>query len=132
MNKIFEGIKLRTREEQEEFFRLCDEIGIYTDRDIANFKKEVECTDDNFLQALRDYRAELGPDFKIADPDYERQLAMSEDFDIDDLVEALMPYLGTTFMVDVRLGLDPHNEVTLIMHKDGNEVKIPFEFGEQY
>jgi hypothetical protein len=62
-------------------------------------------------------------------------LIKSKDIDhikVDDLVEALMPYLGTTFSVDVRLGLDPHNEVTLIMHKDGSEVKIPFEFGEQY
>jgi hypothetical protein len=86
---ISEGIKLRNDAERKEFFRLCDEIGIYTDKDIVNFKKEVGCTDENILQALRDYRAELGPDFKIADPDYERKLAVSEDFDIDGLVEAL-------------------------------------------
>jgi hypothetical protein len=87
---ISEGIKLRTREEQDEFFRLCDEIGIYTAKDLINFKKEVDCTDENILQALRDYRAELGPDFKIANPELEREMAKKyEDIDFDGLVEEL-------------------------------------------
>lgn len=50
---------------------------------------------------------------------------------VDDLVESLMPYLGTTFLVDVNLGVEPYNEVVLIMHKDGSEIKIPFEFSTQ-
>ena len=75
---LSEGIKLRTREEQDEFFRLCNEIGLITIKDIESFKKEVGCTDENLLQALRDYRAELGPDFEI-----------KEGIDFDKLVEEL-------------------------------------------
>lgn len=86
---LSEGITLRTKEEQDEFFRLCDEIGIITGKDLEKFKKEVGCTDKNILQALRDYRAELGPDFKIANPEYERELALSEEIDFDKLVEEL-------------------------------------------
>jgi hypothetical protein len=87
---INEGINLKNKEEQDEFFRLCDEIGIYTAKDLINFKKEVGCTDENILQALRDYRAELGPDFKIANPELERELAMKyEGIDFDGLVEEL-------------------------------------------
>jgi hypothetical protein len=87
---INEGINLRNDAERKEFFRLCDEIGIYTDKDIVNFKKEVGCTDENILQALRDYRAELGPDFKIANPELEREMAKKyEDIDFDGLVEEL-------------------------------------------
>lgn len=89
-DSLSEGIKLRTREEQDEFFRLCDEIGLITGRDIESFKREVGCTDENILQALRDYRTELGPDFKIANPELEREMAKQyEDFDADDLVEKL-------------------------------------------
>lgn len=85
-----EGIQLKNRAEQDEFFKLCDEIGIYTARDIENFMKEVGCTHENILQALRDYRAELGPDFKIADPELEREMAKKyEGIDFDALVEEL-------------------------------------------
>lgn len=75
---LSEAVRFRTREEQDEFFRLCNEIGLITIKDIGNFKKEVGCTDDNLLQALRDYRAELGPDFEI-----------KEEIDFDKLVEEL-------------------------------------------
>lgn len=85
-----EGINLKNDAERKEFFQLCDEIGIYTDKDIVNFKKEVGCTDENILQALRDYRAELGPDFKIANPELEKEMAKKyEDIDFDSLVEEL-------------------------------------------
>lgn len=85
-----EGINLRNDAERKEFFRLCDEIGIYTGKDIVSFKKEVGCTDENILQALRDYRAELGPDFKIANPELEKEMAKKyEGIDFDALVEEL-------------------------------------------
>lgn len=85
-----EGINLRNDAEREEFWRLCDEIGIYTANDLIRFRDEVGCTDENILQALRDYRAELGPDFKIADPELEREMAKKyEDIDFDGLVEEL-------------------------------------------
>lgn len=75
---IVEGIKLRTKEEQDEFFRLCQEIGIVTAGDLMKFKDEVGCSDEDLLQALRDYREELGPDFEI-----------KEEIDYDALVEEM-------------------------------------------
>jgi hypothetical protein len=75
---ISEALRLRNDAEHAEFFQLCREIGIEDWEDIDNFKKEVGCTDDNLLQALRNYRAELGPDFKI-----------KEEIDFEGLVEAL-------------------------------------------
>lgn len=65
LSPLGEGIHLKSKEEQEEFNQLCKEIGITKFNDLAAFKKEVGCTDENILQALRDYRAELGPDFEI-------------------------------------------------------------------
>lgn len=85
-----EGINLRNDAEREEFWRLCDEIGIYTANDLIRFRDEVGCTDENILQALRDYRAELGPDFKIANPELEKEMAKKyEGIDFDSLVEEL-------------------------------------------
>lgn len=85
-----EGIHLRNDAEREEFWRLCDEIGIYTANDLIRFRDEVGCTDENILQALRDYRAELGPDFKIANPELEKEMAKKyEGIDFDGLVEEL-------------------------------------------
>ena len=53
----------------EEFYRLCREIGIYGTEDLDNFRKEVGlpygCPSQDLLQALRDWREELGPDFEI-------------------------------------------------------------------
>jgi hypothetical protein len=49
----------------DEFKKLCNEIGIVTLGDLDNFKKENDATDANILDKLREYRAELGPDFKI-------------------------------------------------------------------
>jgi hypothetical protein len=49
----------------DEFKKLCDEIGIVTLGDLDNFKKETGATDVNLIDKLKEYRAELGPDFKI-------------------------------------------------------------------
>ena len=67
-----EGINLKSKEEQAEFNQLCKEIGITKMKDLVSFKKEVGCTDENILQALRDYRAELGPDFEIINEEIKR------------------------------------------------------------
>lgn len=117
---ISEGIKLRTKEEQDEFFQLCDEIGIITAKDIINFKKEVGCTDENILQALRDYRAELGPDFKIADPELEREMAKKyEDIDFDGLVEELEEHED---MVECKECYDLVAKESCHKNKDGKYV----------
>lgn len=58
-------------QEFDEFTKLCKEIGILDLGDLQNFLKEVNLElgrpAKDVLQALRDYRAELGPDFKIVE-----------------------------------------------------------------
>ena len=55
--------------EHAELIQLCKEIGIEGTKDLQSFIKEVGlepgCSAQDVLQALREYRAELGPDFKI-------------------------------------------------------------------
>ena len=95
-----EGVKLRTKAEQDEFFRLCNEIGIYTSRDLENFMKEVDCTPETLLQALRDYRAELGPDFKIIN----EEANLVEDYELDEIsvaeIKAELDYNGEVWFTD--------------------------------
>lgn len=65
-----EGLDLlfRTDAEREEFNKLTKEIGIDTLGEVERFKKDHEVTDmPGLMQALRDYRAELGDDFKIVE-----------------------------------------------------------------
>lgn len=58
-----------TNSEFAEYMQLCKEIGIKGNKDLESFMKEVGlepgCPAQDLLQALREYRAELGPDFKI-------------------------------------------------------------------
>ncbi len=58
-------ISFKNNTDREEFFKLCSEIGIITGADLRKFMDETEATDGNLLDKLREYRAELGPDFKI-------------------------------------------------------------------
>lgn len=64
--------------EREEYFKLCKEIGIYGSKDLEAFMNEVGlkagCPAQDVLQALRDYRAELGPDFKIVNESNKEEL----------------------------------------------------------
>lgn len=63
-----EGLSLlfRTDEERNEFNQLTSEIGIKTLGDVERFKSEMGVKDmAGLMQALRDYRAELGDDFEI-------------------------------------------------------------------
>lgn len=65
-----EGLDLlfRTDAEREEFNKLTKEIGIETLGEVERFKKDHEVTDmPGLMQALRDYRAELGDDFEIVE-----------------------------------------------------------------
>jgi hypothetical protein len=117
---INESINLRNDAEREEFFRLCDEIGIYSDKDLDNFKKEMDCTDENILQTLRDYRAKLGPDFKIANPELEREMAKKyEDIDFDSLVEELEEHED---MVECKECYDLVSKESCHKNKDGKYV----------
>jgi hypothetical protein len=117
---ITEGINLRNDAEREEFWRLCDEIGIYTANDLIRFRDEVGCTDENILQALRDYRAELGLDFKIANPELEREMAKKyEDIDFDGLVEELEEHED---MVECKECYDLVSKESCHKNKDGKYV----------
>jgi hypothetical protein len=49
----------------DEIKKLCDEIGIVTMYDLHSFMKETGATDETLVAKLREYRDELGPDFKI-------------------------------------------------------------------
>jgi len=57
----------KNKADQEEFFKLCREIGIITGADLRKFIDENDADDSNLLDKLREYRAELGDDFKIAE-----------------------------------------------------------------
>lgn len=62
---ISNGVSFRNSEDFAEFKKLCDEIGLITMGDLDRFMKENDANDANILDKLREYRAELGPDFKI-------------------------------------------------------------------
>ena len=64
------NITFRKQEDWDEFKRLCDEIGIVNMGDVERFAKENGANSSNILDVLRDYRAELGPDFKIVESLY--------------------------------------------------------------
>ncbi len=61
-----------------EYMQLCKEIGIIGHKDLEAFMNEVGlkagCPAQDVLQALRDYRAELGPDFKIINESNKKEL----------------------------------------------------------
>ena len=68
-NSLSEDVKRRisfkNNADFDEFIRLCSEIGIVTGGDLTRFMDENDATDFNLLDKLREYRAELGPDFQI-------------------------------------------------------------------
>lgn len=61
-----------------EYMQLCKEIGIKGNKDLESFMKEVGleagCDPYKLLDALRKYRAELGPDFKIVNESSKKEL----------------------------------------------------------
>ena len=79
------GVYFKTQAEWDEFKKLCDEIGIYTMGDVESFMKHEGATPDNLLAKLRDYRAELGPDFKIK----ESRKPVPDGMTIEQLVEEM-------------------------------------------
>lgn len=60
-------VAFNNNNDRVEFFKLCSEIGIETAADLKRFISDNGVTGNatNLLKKLRDYRAELGPDFKI-------------------------------------------------------------------
>lgn len=87
-----------------EYMQLCKEIGIKGNKDLLSFMKEVglevNCDPHNVLDALREYRAELGPDFKIIHEEAEENLA--EGYKID------LPQIRVR---DIKKELDIHGDI---------------------
>lgn len=81
------GVYFEKKEDWDEFKRLCDEIGIKTMGDVERFMGEQDATPDTLLDVLRDYRADLGPDFKIVDEGCRKPVP--EDMTIEQLVETM-------------------------------------------
>lgn len=72
-------------EDQEEFMRLCSEIGLKTVDDVRYFAQKMGASGKDLLDKLREYRAELGPDFKIK----ESRKPVPEGMTIEQLVEEM-------------------------------------------
>ena len=79
------GVYFKKKEDWDEFKKLCDEIGIYTMGDVESFMRQEGATPDTLLDTLRDYRAELGPDFKIK----ESRKPVPDGMTIEQLVEEM-------------------------------------------
>lgn len=59
---------LNNKEDLDEFYRLCNEVGLVTVADLNRFIEETKGYDGkNILDKLREYRDELGDDFKITE-----------------------------------------------------------------
>ena len=82
-------ISFKNNEERQEFFSLCSEIGIFTGKDLDTFMKNQGATDASLLDKLRDYRAELGDDFKVADSEKPQRKPIPEGMTIEQLVEEM-------------------------------------------
>lgn len=87
LNKF--GISFKNTKDLQEFSGLCSEIGIFTAADLKTFMKNEEATDANLLDKLRAYRAELGPDFKVADSERPQRKPIPEGMTIEQLVEEM-------------------------------------------
>lgn len=79
-------ISFKTKEAYEEFIKLCSEIGIVTGSDLKRFMADNNANDGNLLDKLREYRAELGDNFKFKE--YTRK-PIPEGMTIEQLVEEM-------------------------------------------
>jgi hypothetical protein len=52
-------VSFDNKEDQNEFFKLCRETGMYTPADLDRFMQEYEADDSNLLDKLRGYKAEI-------------------------------------------------------------------------
>jgi len=79
-------ISFTNNADRDEFFKLCSEIGIVTGADLKKFMDEFGADDSNILAKLREYRAELGDDFKIEEC---QRKPIPEGMTIEQLVETM-------------------------------------------
>ena len=82
-------ISFNNKEDRAEFTKLCSEIGIITGEDLDRFMVDHKADDNNLLDKLRAYRAELGDDFKVADSEKPQRKPIPEGMTIEELVEAM-------------------------------------------
>ncbi len=81
-----------------EYLQLCKEIGIKGNKDLESFMNEVGleagCDPHNVLDALREYRAELGPDFKIIHENVDGSDNVLNESDWGDTIDRYRSYRG--------------------------------------
>jgi hypothetical protein len=80
-------ISFKNKEAYEEFIKLCSEIGIVTGADLKRFMADNNANDGNLLDKLREYRDELGTEFKIKECNQKRPIP--EGMTIEQLVEEM-------------------------------------------
>ena len=84
--------------EHKEYLQLCKEIGIKGLKDLEAFMNEIGleagCPAQDVLQALREYRAELGPDFKIIHENANEGDKALNESEMSDLADETRPYRG--------------------------------------
>lgn len=80
-----ESIAFKDIKDFEEFARLCSEIGLKTLGDVEDFARREQVPAGQLMDKLREYRDELGPDFKIK----ESRKPVPEGMTIEQLVEEM-------------------------------------------
>lgn len=80
-----ESIAFKDIKDFEEFARLCSEIGLKTLGDVEDFARREQVPAGQLMDKLREYRDELGPDFKII----ESRKSVPEGMTIEQLVEEM-------------------------------------------
>jgi hypothetical protein len=80
-----ESIAFKDIKDFEEFARLCREIGLKTLGDVEDFARREQVPAGQLMDKLREYRDELGPDFKIK----ESRKPVPEGMTIEQLVEEM-------------------------------------------
>lgn len=99
-----------------EYMQLCKEIGIKGNKDLESFMKEVGleagCDPHKLLDALREYRAELGPDFKIVNEETDVENITDSVSEEDKLSEGYKIDLPQIRVRDIKRELDLHGNIT--------------------
>ena len=78
-------VSFKSKAEQDEFMKLCSEIGLITGEDLDRFMVDHDANDSNLLDKLRAYRNELGSDFEVK----ESRKPIPDGMTIEELVEEM-------------------------------------------
>lgn len=99
-----------------EYMQLCKEIGIKGNKDLESFMEEVGlevgCDPRDLLDALREYRAELGPDFKIIHEETEAENPADSVPEEAELSEGYKIDLPQIRVKEIKGELDLHGDIS--------------------